>query len=117
MYIRKVRTIDYDSLWKKCIDRIPENEKHVACIFTDWDNTPRRGKKGIVVTGANPLKFKKYIAMKKEMIKKYYSNEYVFIFAWNEWAEGGYLEPDEKYQYGYLEAIRSVFKDNDSIVY
>lgn len=109
MYIRKVRTIDYDALWKKCIERIPENEKHVACIFTDWDNTPRRAEKGIVVTGANPSKFEHYISLKKEMIEKYYSNDYVFIFAWNEWAEGGYLEPDEKYQYGYLEAIRSVF--------
>lgn len=109
VYLNKVRTLNYDDLWEKCINRIPSDEKHVACVFTDWDNTPRRGNKGIVAVGANPKKFKKYLELKKEMIDKYYANDYVFIFAWNEWAEGGYLEPDEKYGYGYLEAIRSVF--------
>ena len=32
------------------------------------------------------------------------------INSWNEWTEGSYLEPDTKNKFGYLEAIRSVFK-------
>lgn len=111
IYLNKVRVLNYDDVWEKCVKRIPENEKHVACVFTDWDNTPRRGAKGIVVKGASPEKFKMYLEEKKKMIEKYYSNNYIFIFAWNEWAEGGYLEPDEKNGYGYLEAIRSVMSE------
>ncbi|EGP5250035.1 glycosyl transferase, partial [Enterococcus faecium] len=34
------------------------------------------------------------------------------IFAWNEWGEGGYLEPDEKNGYGYLSAIKQTLEEN-----
>ena len=34
----------------------------------------------------------------------------VTINSWNEWTETSYLQPDDLYGYGYLEAVRSVFK-------
>ncbi len=37
------------------------------------------------------------------------THKIVTLYAWNEWTEGGYLEPEKKYGYGYLEAIRKVF--------
>ncbi|WP_354267291.1 glycoside hydrolase family 99-like domain-containing protein [Bifidobacterium longum] len=37
----------------------------------------------------------------------------MFMYAWNEWAEGGYLEPDERFGYGNLEAIRKALIEND----
>ena len=35
-------------------------------------------------------------------------------FSWNEWSEGGYLEPDMKNQYGYLDAIKSCVDELES---
>ena len=34
----------------------------------------------------------------------------LFIFAWNEWGEGAYLEPDTTNEYSYLEMIKKVTK-------
>lgn len=105
-FIRKVRTANYEDVWKACVNHKPQNEKSIAGAFVDWDNTPRRGSKGIVYKGATPTVFKKYFKQKIKKVKELYSTDMIFIFAWNEWAEGGYLEPDEKFGYSYLEAIK-----------
>jgi lipopolysaccharide biosynthesis protein len=99
---------DYDKLWKNIIRCGKKNKgKSYLGAFVDWDNTARKGKKGMVIKGATPEKFKKYLTMQMENAKNN-NSEFVFINAWNEWAEGTYLEADEKYGYKYLEAIRDV---------
>ena len=72
----------------------------------DWDNTPRKKDRGIVVHNSNPMIFEKYFRKLVDKTINEYHEDMIFIFAWNEWAEGGYLEPDEKNSYGYLEAIK-----------
>ena len=61
-----------------------------------------------VVNGATPEKFKQYYMKQVERARELYKSEYIFINAWNEWAEGAHLEPDEKNGYGYLEAIKNI---------
>lgn len=107
---------DYDKIWKAILTHNPTNEKSIPGAFVDWDNTPRRHNRGSICLGASPAKFKKYFL---ELIKKAkieYTTDYLFVFAWNEWAEGGYLEPDEKNQYQYLQAIKECLeKTGESI--
>lgn len=110
----QVQQFEYDEAWQKLLSLKPlpkSNEQMIPCAFTDWDNTPRYGECGWVYNGATPEKFKKYFSQLVENTKKDYNTDMIFVFAWNEWAEGGYLEPDEKNGWGYLEAIKETLKE------
>ena len=64
------------------------------------------------MTGSSPEKFEKALRDAKDWCDRNTSPGYpklISINAWNEWIEGSYLEHDEKYGMGYLEAIRRVF--------
>ncbi len=100
--------MDYDSIWQNILRLRPTQSKPamIPCAFTDWDNTPRHQNRGYLCDGVTPEKFREYFEQLVENTKKYYPSDMIFVFAWNEWAEGGYLEPDEKNGYAFLEAIR-----------
>lgn len=112
-YLLKLRRTPYDEVWEKILAYKPIDGKDVACAFVDWDNTPRRGNAGRITEGASPDKFEKYMYELIKKVEKEYSNDYLFITAWNEWSEGSYLEPDSVYGMQYLEAIRRAIKEND----
>ena len=103
---------DYDAVWQGVLDHSPADNKCVPGAFVDWDNTPRRHEKGSVFVGASPEKFQKYMTEQIRRTKEVYHKDMLFLFAWNEWAEGGYMEPDEKFGCGYLEALRNALKAN-----
>ena len=103
---KKLRHYDYDYLWEYINKMKPRNSKCVPGAFVDWDNTPRRGIRGFVVDGATPEKFEKYLTKQIIKARTEYNKDMLFVFSWNEWAEGGYLEPDEHNGFGYLEAVK-----------
>ena len=81
--------------------------------FVGWDNTPRKGHRGQVYIGDTPEKLNKYMSKQIQRAKSIYKKDMIFMYAWNEWAEGGYLEPDERTGYKNLEAIRDALKANN----
>lgn len=104
---------DYDEVWNAILARMPSSEKSIPGAFVDWDNTPRKQEKGSVFLGVTPEKFEKYMTEQIRRTKEVYKKDMLFLFAWNEWAEGGYMEPDEKYGYGYLEALKKALEANN----
>lgn len=105
--VKQVGRIDYDTVWQNILKLRPTRSNMIPSAFTDWDNTPRHKERGWVYEGASPEKFEGYLSQLIYNAKRYYPTDMIFVFAWNEWAEGGYLEPDEKHGYGYLEAIKN----------
>lgn len=75
--------------------------------FTEWDSTPRHGRRGYIIEHKNKEEFKKYLDSQFEIAQER-KIEYIFINAWNEWAEGMYLEPDKNNKYYYLEIIKEI---------
>lgn len=100
------KTRSYDQMWEDALTISNEKErKTYLCGGVDFDNSPRMGKDAFIMEGASPQKFYEYY---KKMFRKsqLLNNEFVFVNAWNEWGEGMYLEPDEKYGFAYLDALR-----------
>lgn len=93
---------DYDEYWNYILDNHISSENLIRGAFTDWDNTARKVN-GMVFKGASPEKFGKYFQKLVDTNKS--KDSLIFINAWNEWAEGAYLEPDEKYGYSYLNEV------------
>lgn len=105
--INKVENfINYDLIYKQILQRQPPKRKTFLGAFTDWDNSPRRQYSSIVYRGSTPSKYQTYLTKIIEKSKQF-NNDFIFINAWNEWGEGAYLEPDEHWEYGYLEAIKN----------
>lgn len=85
------------------------NKKYISCVFPNWDNTARSGKKSLIFKNANPKSWQEHLQIAvNELIKNSENPQYIVIKSWNEWAEGNYLEPDVKFGLQWLESIKNV---------
>ena len=103
----------YDKIWKNILEKEPKHNRLLPGAFEDWDNTPRRKNLGNLCIGVTPEKFKKYLTLQIKRAKEIYNKDILFMFAWNEWGESGYLEPDERYGYQILESIKDALNENN----
>lgn len=95
---------DYKKAWQRIIDR-PVAKGVSLGGFVGYDDTPRRGRDGCVYRHRSPDAFGR--GMRALLAKaERNASPYVFVNAWNEWGEGMYLEPDERYGYAFLEALK-----------
>ena len=83
--------------------------KRYPAVFPSWDNTPRQPLRGDSFVRASPEAFQVYVEEKlEESARMFVGDErLLFVNAWNEWAEGAHLEPDQKFGHRWLEAIRN----------
>ena len=96
----------YQEIAQAYLNRKYRHDNVYKSVFPSWDNTPRTGNRGIIVLGGTPDNYEYWLTetIRKTMADFPGQERFVFINAWNEWAEGCHLEPDRKYQRQYLEA-------------
>jgi hypothetical protein len=100
---------DYAATVLNFITRESVPYSRYPAVFANWDNTPRQPMKGTSFDGAVPEAFRFYVEHKIDEARQFLLGEeqLLFINAWNEWAEGAHLEPDDRYGHAWLEAFRS----------
>lgn len=93
----------------KAAHRVVKGTVH-STVVTGWDNTPRSGRRGLVLTGYNEQTFKQSVLAAIEEEEK---NEVqmLFIKSWNEWAEGNTIEPRFKETWSAGDVLSKILAD------
>ena len=111
----KGNIIDIKRALKEKAHLTPREYKTFKCLYPGWDNTARKAYalRGCYVFDMGPKEYKQWLLDLINWTKeKHQKNEqFVFVNAWNEWAEGAHLEPDQHYGYAYLQATKEALEE------
>jgi hypothetical protein len=114
--LRGHRVFDYESAADAAIRLNHSPWKRFPSVMVGWDNTPRRARAATIFEGATPAHYERWLRATADSVADVRPEEnYLFILAWNEWAEGNHLEPDRRYGRAFLEATRSVLLDDPPV--
>ncbi|HUL41008.1 MAG TPA: glycoside hydrolase family 99-like domain-containing protein, partial [Burkholderiales bacterium] len=82
------------------------------CVAPGWDNSARRKAHSHIFVNDSPGAFQAWLeaAIQRCREQNGPDHRFVFINAWNEWAEGAYLEPDQRLGHANLEALRNALE-------
>ena len=103
--------------WKFFVERSENYQTPPYVLFRgvnpSWDNEARRPGRGTVMIGSSPERYGHWLENAlRDTVKRFGepSERMIFVNAWNEWAEGAYLEPDNRSGYAYLQATRDAIE-------
>ncbi len=85
-------------------------------VLVSWDNTPRAGNLGSIFVNGTPQKYGAWLRQAVADTRAGFrpAERLVFIAAWNEWAEGNHLEPDQRYGLEYLAATKAALSNDQN---
>ena len=94
----------YDRVMKQAVAGLKQSPTTFPGVMPGWDNEARKPGRGTSFFGSTPAKYGTWLKAAAQHSESTNSihERLVFINAWNEWAEGAYLEPDRHFGYAYL---------------
>ena len=101
--------LDYEYLVAQATAKKRPDYVLFRTVAPGWDNEARIPGRGQSYVGSSPLSYFRWLDFAVKATDREHTDndqKFVFINAWNEWAEGAYLEPDRRYGYAYLDATR-----------
>ena len=119
---------EYEELVRNALAAPVPTYSRIPCVCPSWDNSPRRKHGATIFINSTPETYERWL---REVVNRrraaitfsensgITADSFVFINAWNEWAEGNHLEPCQRWGRKYLEATRRALgtSTNQSIDY
>lgn len=111
------RVASYDDTALRVATREHPGYPRYRTVMPGWDNTARRQDAGLILEDPSPGSFQAWAEAAVTETKRDFQGDdrIVFVNAWNEWAEGAYLEPDRRFGHAYLEALRNA-READALI-
>lgn len=98
------------------LDGCSEQSDIYPCVAPNWDNTPRSQAGGYVLHESTPELFRAHLRDALNLVESRDPEErLVFVKSWNEWGEGNYLEPDQKFGHDYLKVIEEELQHSGTL--
>jgi lipopolysaccharide biosynthesis protein len=105
---KKNNIYQYREVVEKMLAKPKAAYKCYPCVTPGWDNSPRKKENALIMIDSRPEYFGNWVQKVLDGFEPYSGDEnFLFINAWNEWAEGNHLEPCQKWGRAYLEAFKS----------
>jgi glycosyltransferase involved in cell wall biosynthesis len=88
----------------------------IKALCPSWDNDCRRQGAGSTFHGSSPRIYQRWLErlIQRARTNPFAGEPFLFVNAWNEWAEAAYLEPDVHYGAAYLNATARALVAQDS---
>lgn len=111
-YLGRPTIFDYSKACKHMIIDDCKNKGVIPTIAPNWDHSPRSGRNAIILQNSNPGAFQKLAEYAIDIVStKPVEEQIIMVRSWNEWAEGNYMEPDEQFGLGNIEALRNAIEN------
>jgi O-antigen biosynthesis protein len=103
---------DYRRMVEALTSRELPAYKRFRCVAPGWDNTARRQNDPNVFVNAGPGEYQVWLECALDDARSFLTGDerLVFVNAWNEWAEGAYLEPDLRFGHAFLQATKNALQ-------
>jgi lipopolysaccharide biosynthesis protein len=110
------RILSYPHMVKGSLKRSRPDYRLFRGLTPSWDCTARR-RDPTVFVGSTPDLYQEWLEGLCRSTRQHLplGERLIFINAWNEWAEGAYLEPDQKYGYAFLNRTAAGLMESEPV--
>lgn len=99
----------YKDIIKYLVNENDKRDNIYPCLIPGWDRSPRSGRKAVIFYDSSPKLWKKHVEAAVAAVQnKCDEHKIIMLRSWNEWGEGNYVEPDERWGTAYLDALSEV---------